>query len=141
MGVTITATNSKYRFDMGCGGFFNLRKNIAIALDPDFGQNYANLAKCHLPQHYKEHDHIANCLIKRKGLDKEYADVIDFLYQPDDEDGKISHKTCKKIYELLETVNLKGKGFRYAAYMHNDYDEFKAFLLECYSYRRCMRWM
>ena len=38
MGITVTATNSKYDFDMGYGGFFNLRKNIALALDKDFGE-------------------------------------------------------------------------------------------------------
>ena len=32
MGVTITAIHSPYEFDMGYGGFFNLRKNIAFAL-------------------------------------------------------------------------------------------------------------
>lgn len=26
MGISITATNSSYDFDMGYGGFFNLRK-------------------------------------------------------------------------------------------------------------------
>ena len=37
MGVTITATNATYSFDMGAGGFFNLRKNIADVLDQEFG--------------------------------------------------------------------------------------------------------
>lgn len=40
MGLTITATNSKYEFDMGYGGFYNLRKNIAFALDKEI---YINL--------------------------------------------------------------------------------------------------
>ena len=35
MGVTITDTHSPYEFDMGYGGFFNLRKNIAFALDKE----------------------------------------------------------------------------------------------------------
>lgn len=33
MGITITAKNSGYEFDMGYGGFFNLRRKIALALD------------------------------------------------------------------------------------------------------------
>ena len=44
MGVTITATNPKYEFDMGYFGFLQLRKEIALALDEEFGRNYANLA-------------------------------------------------------------------------------------------------
>ena len=43
MGISITATNSKYDFYMGYGGFFSLRKNIALALDKEFGENYARL--------------------------------------------------------------------------------------------------
>lgn len=37
MGVSIKAANSTFTFDCGSGGFFNLRKNIALALDPEFG--------------------------------------------------------------------------------------------------------
>ncbi len=40
MGITITATNSTYEFDMGYGGFFVLRRNIARALDKEFGDTY-----------------------------------------------------------------------------------------------------
>ena len=46
MGITITAKNSSYDFDMGYGGFFNLRKNIALALDKEFGENYEHLGSC-----------------------------------------------------------------------------------------------
>ena len=64
--------------------------------------------------------------------------VLDFLYAPD-EDGKISYKTCRKIYELIKDVDFGGKCFRYAAHVHNDYEEFKMFLKECVSHRRNMR--
>lgn len=40
MGVTISATHSSYEFDTGYGGFFNLRKNIALALDDELGKMY-----------------------------------------------------------------------------------------------------
>lgn len=39
MGVTITAKNSGFSFDMGYGGFWNLRNNIALALDEEFGND------------------------------------------------------------------------------------------------------
>lgn len=43
MGVSITSKNPKYTFDMGYIGFSELRNNIALALDKDFGENYAKL--------------------------------------------------------------------------------------------------
>ena len=136
MGVSIRATNSSYSFDMGFGGFFNLRKNIALALDDEFGKNYANLAYCHSKEEYAENDRIANEILARKPLDE---DILDFLYDSDTT-GQISHKVCKKIYDLIQDIDFGKKSFRYGAYAHNDYEEFKTFLKECYSNRRYMRW-
>ena len=124
MGVTITATHSPYEFDMGYGGFFNLRKNIAFALDEEFGENYAL------------NDEVANRIIEKKNLN---PDIISFLYQPDTE-GKISYKICKQIYDIIKDVDFKEKSFRYAILRHNDYEEFKMFLKDCYSHRKQMRW-
>ncbi len=139
MGITITATNSSYDFDMGYGGFFNLRKNIALALDKDFGENYSDLGTCYTEEQFKANDSVAEMIIAQKKLDEKYSDVIDFLYTSDCE-GKASYKTCRKIYELIKDVGFGKKGFRYAAYSHNDYEEFKEFLKECVSHRRNMRW-
>ena len=136
MGVSIRATNSSYSFDMGFGGFFNLRKNIALALDDEFGKNYANLAYCHSKEEYAENDRIANEILARNPLDE---DILAFLYDSDTT-GQISHKVCKKIYNLIQDIDFGKKCFRYGAYAHNDYEEFKAFLKECYSNRRYMRW-
>ena len=139
MGVTITAKNSKFIFDMGSGGFFNLRKNIALALDEDFGNNYAKLINCRSEEDYAKHDDMANNIIQSKHLDRDYASVIDFLYAPDT-DGKVNYKTCKQIYDLISPINFGNKSFRYSAYAGNDYEEFKQFLLDCYSRRRSMVW-
>ena len=136
MGVSIIATHSKYSFDMGAGGFFNLRKNIALALDEEFGHHYETLLDCRVKSDYERHDKIANRIIAEKMLDD---DVLDFLYQSDIE-GSITHKTCKKIYDLIKDVDFGKKGFRYGAYQYNDYEEFKQFLRECYRFRRKMRW-
>ena len=140
MGVTISATNSSYDFDMGYGGFFNLRKNIAYALDKQFGKAYENYIHCHTKEEGDENDRLCEMYIEAQGLEKEYEDVLDFLYASDC-DGKISYKTCKKIADLLEPCmpTLKTKIFRYVKYAHNDYEEFIAFLKECYRYHRNMR--
>lgn len=136
MGVSITATNSSYDFDMGYGGFFNLRKNIAMALNKDFGENYQLLSRCFTKKQFEENDRAANYLIEKYNLD---TDIIDFLYMQD-VDGEISYKTCKKIYDLIKDIDFDGKTFRYAAYAGNDYEDFKMFLKECYRYKRKMRW-
>ena len=136
MGTSITARNSTYRFDCGGYGFFNLRKAIAYAMDKEFGENYFNLVSCHTKEDYENHDKIANRILQEKGLDE---DVVDFLYQ-DDGKGKVNYKTCKKIYDLIKDIDYSGRGFRYAVYRHNDYDEFKEFLLECYKKHRNMVW-
>lgn len=139
MGVSITATNSKYDFDMGYGGFYSLRTEIAKALDPEFGENYAGLGSCFTKEEYVKNDRKANKIIAKKGLDKKYKDVLDFLYASDC-GGKASYKTCQKILELIKNKNYRKNGFRYAAYSHEDYAEFKDFLQECVKNRRNMRW-
>ncbi len=139
MGISITATNSKYDFYMGYGGFFSLRKNIALALDKEFGENYARLGECHTSDQYDENGKISTEIISRKHLDDRYSDVLDFLYMPDVE-GKASYKVCRQILELIKDVNFEDKGFRYGAYSKNDYEDFKCFLKECISHKRNMRW-
>ena len=139
MGVSIKATNGIYSFDMGYGGFFNLRKNIAIALDPEFGDHYAKLLYRHSKEEFSTPDRKAEEIINRKHLDEDYADVLDFLYASD-ESGAISHRTCKKIYDLIKDIDFGNRCFRYTIHAHNDYDEFKEFLRDCYSWHKKMRW-
>lgn len=141
MGVTISATHSSYDFDMGYGGFFNLRKNIAYALNKHFGKAYEGYIHCHTKEERDENDRLCEMYIEAQGLEKEYEDVLDFLYASDT-DGTINYKTCKKIADLLEPCmpTLKTKIFRYVKYTHNDYEEFVTFLKECYRYHRNMCW-
>ena len=141
MGVTISATNSKYSFDMGGGGFFNLRSNIASALDAELGDIYRNIIHCHTSEMYKENDRVASEIINSKRLDDEYEDVLDFLYMSDIE-GKIGYKTCKKIYDLIKDIDFGTAGFQYAMQRcpEGDYEVFKRFLKDCYSHKRNMIW-
>ena len=91
---------------------------------------------CHSSEDFAENDAVAEKIIRDKNLDE---DILDFLYAEDCE-GKISYKTCRKIYDLIKDVDFEKKGFRYAAYQNNDYEELKEFLTECYSKRRNMVW-
>ncbi len=139
MGITITATNSSYEFNMGYGGFFNLRKNIAMVLNKEFGENYADLGSCITESQFKANDKNAEYIIAKNHLADKYDDIIMFLYASD-LDGGISYKTCRSIYNLIKDVDFGDKGFQYGRYSHNDYEEFKAFLKECISKRRKMKW-
>lgn len=136
MGITITTTKPKYTFDMGYGGFRNLRTNIALAINKEFGKNYAAIVYCNSKESYEENDRIANELIKKYNLSK-YDDILDFLYSSDC-DGKISYKTCKHIYDLIKDIDYEDQYFRYAIMAHNDYNEFKEFLIDCYSNHKNM---
>lgn len=137
MGITITAANPKYEFDMGYFGFFKLRKEIALALDEEFGRNYADLAYCHTQKEYAENDKAANRIIRKNHLDR-YADVLDFLYMSDSE-GEVGYKTCRNILCLIRDRK-GGTGFRYGSLQHNDWEEFREFLQDCYSHHKKMRW-
>ena len=140
MGYTLTANNSSYSFDGGYGQFINLRKNIALLWDEEFGLHYSHI------DHLKNNDEIdcfndeTDRLIEKMGDKSEKdSDILDFLFASDT-GGEISHKTCKKIYELIKDVDFGLSKLRYTGIAHNDYEEFKLFLMECYSNRRKARW-
>lgn len=137
MGITITATNSKYEFDMGYFSFFRLRKEIALAMNEEFGSNYADLAHCYTPKEFAANDKAANWIIQKNHLDR-YADVLDFLYMPDS-GGEVGYKTCGDILSLIRDRKCSAD-FRYALMRHNDWEEFKEFLQDCYSHHKKMRW-
>lgn len=140
MGITISATNSKYSFDCGYGGFYKLRRNIALAYDEEFGKYYANIIHCLCQIQYDAFFKQINLILSNERFKDEDNDILDFLFESDCS-GKISYKTCGKIYNLIKDIDFKGKTFTYVAHSDGyDYDKFKAFLKECYSHRRNMVW-
>lgn len=145
MGFCITATNSKYSFDGGMGGFMSLRENIASAWDKEFGDHYANLRRCIWEKDYEEFNKKTNQILSESrfedgGEKADDRDIVDFLFASDCE-GKISYKTCKKIYDLIKDIDFGNRIFTYAAYSDGkDYEHFKDFLLDCYKRRAKMRW-
>lgn len=140
MGVTITATNSSRDFDMGAGGFMSLRTNIAKAFDAEFGEHYATLRHIWREEDFETFDRKTNEILSASRFKDEDIDIVEFLFASDC-GGLISHKTCKKIYDLIKDVDFGNRIFVYAAHSDGkDYEHFKKFLLECYSNRRKMRW-
>lgn len=141
MGYTIYANNGTKSFDGGMGGFMSLRENIALAFDKEFGEHYSTLINCFSEDDYKLFDAKTEKILSHERFKQEDEDIVKFLFASDC-GGKISHKTCKKIYDLIKDIDFKDKIFTYGAYSDGkDYEHFKNFLFECYSHRRKLRWI
>lgn len=138
MGVCLTSRKSSYSFDMGYGGFHNLRTNICKAFDEELAEVYADtLFSLRDPKGYTNK---VNEILKNERFKDEDEDIVDFLFDSDC-DGKCGYKTCRKIYNLIKDIDFGKKIFTYAAYSDgNDYEELKLFLKECYQKRRMMIW-
>lgn len=123
---------------MSYGGFHNLRKNIAIALDAELGEAYADIGISMMnPQEY---DNRINRIISDNRFKDEDEDILDFLFASDC-DGKCGYKTCGKIYNLIKDIDFGKKIFTYGAYSDGkDYEYLKEFLKECHQKRRMMIW-
>lgn len=138
MGVCLTSRKSKYVFDMGGGGFHNLRTNIAKAWDKELGEAYADVMMAVM--HPEEYNQRINEIITDDRFKDEDEDILDFLFASDC-GGKCSYKTCGKIYNLIKDIDFGKKIFTYAGRSDGkDYEKFKLFLKECYQKRRMMIW-
>ena len=140
MGITITANNSKHSFKIGYGTFYLLRSEIAKCLDYEFGKQYASLLECDTAEERKARDEVTDKMARQKHLDE---DVLAFLFASDC-DGEVPYKTCGKLYSLIKYESFNHKRPTYDPSRDDteliDFDRFKEFLLDCYSYRRKMRW-
>ena len=140
MGFTIYSNNGSRDFDGGMGGFMSLRTNIALAFDKEFGEHYSTLRSCFREDDYKLFNAKTNKILSDDRFKQEDEDIVEFLFACDC-GGEISHKTCKKIYDLIKDIDFGNKIFTYGAHSDGkDYEYFKDFLLECYSHRRKLRW-
>lgn len=143
-GLSITANNSQYSFDCGYGGFFNLRKNVALAFDEELGKHYSSMSACIYDEDYKMFDAKTNNILADPRFSDADNDVLDFLFASDC-DGSISYRTAKKIANLLsanyQQLDLGKKIFTYGAHSDGkDYQHFIDFLNDCYSHRRKVFW-
>lgn len=138
MGICLTSRKSNYSFNMGYGGFNNLRTNIAKAWDKELGEAYSDMLMA--MSNPKEYDERINRIISDDRFKDEDEDILDFLFASDC-DGKCGYKTCGKIYNLIKDIDFGKKIFTYGAYSDGkDYEYLKEFLKECYQKRRMMIW-
>lgn len=140
MGLTIQG-NYKNSIELsgGYGMFMKIRKIVALAFDKEFGEHYETLIYCFREEDYKKFNKKTYEILKDDRFKDEDEDIIKFLFASDC-DGKISYKTCKKIYDLIKDNNNKYQ-LRYAAYSNNDWEDFKQLLKECYSHKSNLVWL
>lgn len=140
MGLTITSKIKKcpIELDGGYGMFMVLRQAIAKLYDKEFGEHYETLSKCFLKEHFDEFNKKANEILRDNRFKEEDEDIIDFLYMSDC-GGKIGYKTCKKLYDLLKDYK-SNIPLRYAFYSHNDWEDIKELLIQCYKHRANLYW-
>ena len=140
MGLTMTAKNSKYNFNMSYFGFNRLRSEIAEAYDDQFGALYNFGSKIHDDKIYKEYIETINNLLKKDRFKNKNKDILDFLFASD-QSGSITPKTCKNIYNLIKDFVFLSNTFMYDDYSDGkDYEHFKDFLKECYENNEPMIW-
>ena len=107
MGVCIECKKTGNGYDLGYGGFTNLRTKIAKLCCPEFGEIYANVYN---KLHDDEYDVLMDQLIEPIGeliSNKNISPkVIDFCFQSDSE-GAIRYGACKEILKGISEYEVE----------------------------------
>ena len=136
MGLSIYCKKTKTNYDLGCGGFYNLRLKVAELCSPEFGEHYKTLLYLHSNKEYADFDKKTLELINNKAVSKK---VVDFCLQSDIE-GSIRYGACKEIYNHIEDYDdniCYGYLGRPNRFMFKD---FKDLLKECYDNKSSLCW-
>jgi len=140
MGVCITSNHKDaISLDGGYSLMFKLRSKIANAYDKEFGKHYETLTSGYGKEFYEKFDKKTNEILSHERFKQEDEDIIDFLFAPDT-DGKISYKTCKKIYDLITDIKYDNLQLRYVVQSNNDWEDFKELLKKCYLNKSNLIW-
>ena len=78
MGFTIYANNGSRCCDGGMDGFMNLRTNIALVFDKEFGEHYSTLSSCFREDDYKLFDAKRNKILSDDRFKHEDEDIREF---------------------------------------------------------------
>lgn len=135
MGLTLHSLHGQIDFEMGYGGFFALRTEIAKCVDPDFGEAYGDLPIYMLRGGVWEKR--LERIMKEKNI--RAGNIIDFLLMPDSV-GSVNYRTCKEIYNLIKDIDFRGKRFSRNEHKAGDYEDLKVFLRDCIKNQKSMRW-
>lgn len=137
MGITIR--NKENSIDMGCGGFMNLRRNIANLLSKEFGDLYKEWCKSFSPITDEEGNKILKTFYRDGILSDEDDVIIEFLFASDLE-GKITAKGCKRLYELIKDYD---DNILYGYAMHPNcakFADFKEIIKESAKHNWVVQW-
>ena len=140
MGLTITSKikDCNIELDGGYGMLMSIREEVAMQFDKEYGKHYVTLCQYRTADEWKVFNKRTTEILSHERFKDEDKDLLDFLFASDCE-GKISYKTCKKVYDLLK--NSKNKCcLRYAFYSKNDWDDLKELLLQCYKHKANLYW-
>lgn len=144
LGVNLYSNSKKvtHEFNMGYGGFFSLRSQIANAFDKEFGEHYSQLLKasCSLSGGTEAFNKKMNQILADERFDGK-DDILDFFFASDCE-GTISYQTCKKLYDIVKNADFQS-GFQYGNFsngIEKDWNDLKEFFLECYKAKVSARW-
>lgn len=137
MGVTIE--NKNRSIDMGYGGFYNLRKNIAGIYSIEFKNLYEEWCRPYSKITNEEGNKILASFYERNILTDDDDIVLDFLFASDCE-GKISVKGCRRLYKIIKDYD---DNICYGYIGRNDcamFKDFKSLVEECAKNRIILKW-
>lgn len=136
MGVTIWCKKTGTSYDLGYGGFSNLRDKVAELCSKEFGKHYACLIKLHSTEEFEEFDRKTKELLDRKVVS---VKVVDFCLQSDG-GGKIRYGACKEIYNRIKDYD-DDICYGYAGRPDcMKFKDFVALVKECYENKSDLVW-
>ena len=127
MGLALTATGFGKTLHIGYGGFSIVRKYIALAYSKKHGEMYSEMLKNirkPLPEDFDEK------------WNEGCNDDLDILLWHSDCDGRLTPQECRKIYRILEKMNVEFE--ENIDYYEDFYKNFVAMLKHCYQRRVIM---
>ena len=141
MGLTIRCKKTGRAIDMGCGGFFNLRCEVAELCGKAIGDHYnamryAPFLSPAREEYFTEYDRRTEQLVNDGTLD---IKIADFLYQSDCE-GRIRYGACKNLLKAIGDYD-DDVIYGYAGWKHPAmFRDFVAILKDCVKNRCDMIW-
>ena len=136
MGITIG--NKTSSIDMGYGGFYKLRCDIAGV----FGEKFKKLYVDWIDRKYTNEE--GNAVIKDMYDRGELTDqddlIIEFLFACDC-DGKLSYEGCKRLYELIKDYGNNNEKYGYTELDDcATFADFKEIVKDCSENHWTMEW-
>lgn len=125
--MILTADKCKYKFELGFGEFFAVRKAIADLFDKEISSLYHRFW-CD----QKAVDDMINVLDSGR-FKEDDEEIIRFLLYPNGP-CKFDYKTCGKLYKLVR------KEWKEKIKEGIDYSQLRKFFRWCYFWRKDMRW-